>query len=362
MLERYHWTVDEKLATLDQLTLSSLLDFVTQFKRQLFVEALVQGNITEQEARAMMAYLTEHIQYDPLPKEVIDKIQPRTMSLPSNCHICYRLDNKNPQSTCTVITDYYQCCQRTQRDAVISELLSLCMSEPCFNELRTQLQLGYEVYTTNHCTHGVLGLSLTLVTHATKFSDDYASECMDKFMHDFHNKLSEWTHKQFQDQVDALIQEKKELDLSLEEEVTRNWTEIQLLTYDFDILEQGVRELETVTQQEVCDWLHRYTHSGEDYRKLSVKVVSRQPRAQRTDSSQSTSLPRPLHCPQCIAGSISLVPGESSVDPPAETVPRPTRVILCEGVEVCGGKSVEEFKSRLIVHPSQSHPDTGITS
>ena len=72
--------------------------------------------------------------------------------------------------------------------------------------------------------------------------------------------------------MNALIQEKKELDLSLEEEVTRNWTEVQLLTYDFDILEQGVKELETVTQQEVCDWLHRYTHPGEDYRKLSVKV------------------------------------------------------------------------------------------
>ncbi len=73
-------------------------------------------------------------------------------------------------------------------------------------------------------------------------------------------------------QVDSLIQEKREPDISLEDEVLRNWTEVLLCDYDYDILERLATELESVSQKEVLDWLHRYTHPGRHYRKLSVKV------------------------------------------------------------------------------------------
>ena len=33
-----------------------------------------------------------------------------------------------------------------------------------------------------------------------------------------------------------------------------------------------VEELRTVSQEEVCQWLLRYTHPGKHYRKLSVEV------------------------------------------------------------------------------------------
>ncbi len=72
--------------------------------------------------------------------------------------------------------------------------------------------------------------------------------------------------------MDSLIQEKREPDISLEDEVLRNWTEVLLCDYDYDILERLATELESVSQKEVLDWLHRYTHPGRHYRKLSVKV------------------------------------------------------------------------------------------
>ncbi|XP_064386894.1 nardilysin-like isoform X2 [Halichondria panicea] len=365
VLEYCHWTTQEKLDALDHLTLAALMEFVDQFKRQLFVEALVQGNITPKEALSMMTFLTEHIDYDPLPSDVQAKIKPRTMQLPSNTNVCYRLDNKNTNSTCTVLTDYYQCCQRTTRDAAILELLSECMNEPCFNELRTKQQLGYEVRIEEHNTHGVLGLSLTLVTHATKFSDDYASGCMNKFVHDFHSELTAWTPKQFQDQVDSLIQEKREPDISLEDEVLRNWTEVLLCDYDYDILERLATELESVSQKEVLDWLHRYTHPGRHYRKLSVKVVSGCKRSQVSRANSSEEVTRskastptamlPNICLQCSTEYLNLASGESSVDPPTTEGIRAALVRVCEDAPCDGCEGVESFKAGLFVHPSQSH-------
>ena len=60
------------------------------------------------------------------------------------------------------------------------------------------------------------------------------------------------------------------------------------------------------------------------------------------------------------------------MDPPSPVVVAlPSSVALCgsvkvcggcsEDVEVCGGRSVEEFKAGLYVHPSQSSLVTGIS-
>ncbi len=74
--------------------------------------------------------------------------------------------------------------------------------------------------------------------------------------------------------VDALIQEKLEPDLSLEKEVGRNWFEVALKRYKFNHHLVEAKLLESFTQEEVCAWLKRYTHPGEDFRKLSIKVCT----------------------------------------------------------------------------------------
>ena len=75
----------------------------------------------------------------------------------------------------------------------------------------------------NHCTHGVMGLSLTLVTQGPKYrcvwaclrrhvracealppsshSVEYASSCMHSFVREFHDTVSSWTSEEFQAQV-----------------------------------------------------------------------------------------------------------------------------------------------------------------
>ena len=98
MLEYCHWTTQEKLDALDHLTLAALMvregnflvlsgcailyicsvlyyiyiccliqEFVDQFKRQLFVEALVQGNITPKVSVATVNLTRIHYSVHNLP-------------------------------------------------------------------------------------------------------------------------------------------------------------------------------------------------------------------------------------------------------------------------------------------------------
>ena len=43
------------------------------------------------------------------------------------------------------------------------------MEEPCFNRLRTRKQLGYYVDSSIRCMHGILGYSITVNSHSSKF-------------------------------------------------------------------------------------------------------------------------------------------------------------------------------------------------
>lgn len=64
-----------------------------------------------------------------------------------------------------------------------------------------------------------------------------------------------------------------EPDFSMNEEVDRNWGEITHKWYKFDRFLLGADMLKSITLQEVCDWLRCYTHFGENYRKLTIKVI-----------------------------------------------------------------------------------------
>lgn len=72
--------------------------------------------------------------------------------------------------------------------------------------------------------------------------------------------------------MNSLIQQKLEPDCALEKEVDRNWNEIINRWYKFDRLLVETDMLKSITIGEVCDWLQRYTLSGENYRKLTTKV------------------------------------------------------------------------------------------
>ena len=48
-------------------------------------------------------------------------------------------------------------------------LFQLCMKEPVFNKLRTDLQLGYSVFCSHNLFHGIIGFSVTVEMQANKF-------------------------------------------------------------------------------------------------------------------------------------------------------------------------------------------------
>ncbi|XP_062868594.1 nardilysin b isoform X2 [Trichomycterus rosablanca] len=269
ILEHARWSVIQKYQVINQnLTIEDLMQFVNQFKAEMFVEGLVQGNFTSDESKEFLQYFIEKLQYQPLPIE--PPVLFRVVYLPQKHHLC-KVQSLNKSDANSEVTVYYQSGLKNLREHALMELLVMHMEEPCFDFLRTKETLGYQVYPTCRNTSSVLGFSVTVETQATKFSTDFVEGKIEEFLVNFGEKMTNLSDEAFQAQVTALIKLKECEDTHLGEEVNRNWFEVVTQQYVFSRLSKEIEALKQMTKADLVHWYME--HRGAESRKLSVHVV-----------------------------------------------------------------------------------------
>ena len=205
-------------------------DFSGKFLAALYLQGLVQGNLTEAQARQLDLKLRHSIRHSALaPGSVTDV---RCVQLPPGVNTVRCDSLASSSDTNTLVTNYYQAGPGTVRDQVLLDTLALMMEEPVFDTLRTQEQLGYSVSLTERNTFGVLGMSVTVNTQANKFTAEHVDERIEAF---FKSYISEQlTEKNVNQAVQSLIKLRLAADITLDEEMNRNWQEILGREYVFD--------------------------------------------------------------------------------------------------------------------------------
>nr|XP_042127527.1 nardilysin isoform X2 [Peromyscus maniculatus bairdii] len=253
ILEYSRWSmIDKYQALMDGLSLDSLLNFVKDFKSQLFVEGLVQGNVTSTESMDFLKYVVDKLNFMPLEQGM--PVQFQVVELPSGHHLCkVRALNKGDANS--EVTVYYQ----------------MHMEEPCFDFLRTKQTLGYHVYPTCRNTSGILGFSVTVGTQATKYNSETVDKKIEEFLSSFEEKIENLTEDAFNTQVTALIKLKECEDTHLGEEVDRNWNEVVTQQYLFDRLAHEIEALKGFSKSDLVSWFK--AHRGPGSKMLSVHVV-----------------------------------------------------------------------------------------
>lgn len=260
--------IDKYRALMDGLSLESLLSFVREFKAQLFVEGLVQGNVTSTESTDFLKYVVDKLNFMPLEQEM--PVQFQVVELPSGHHLC-KVRALNRGDANSEVTVYYQSGARSLKEYTLMELLVMHMEEPCFDFLRTKQTLGYHVYPTCRNTSGILGFSVTVGTQATKYNSDVVDKKIEEFLSSFEEKIENLTEDAFNTQVTALIKLKECEDTHLGEEVDRNWNEVVTRQYLFDRLAHEIEALKSFSKSDLVNWFK--AHRGPGSKMLSVHVV-----------------------------------------------------------------------------------------
>jgi len=275
ILHTSYWSVIDRFAAVQELSLDCLKDFATKLKATFRMDCLVQGNYSKEQALQVARDLKSKLQ----PKGVASADLPpiRICQVPRG-EICCRLASFHSSDSNSVVTNYYQCGATNIRQSSVMEILTTLMDEPVFDVLRTREQLGYNVYVTLRNTFGILGFSITVDFQADKFSASFVDERIENFLVEFENNLNDITESDLQTRVESLIKLKQLPDVSLEEEVTRNWSEIISEEYVFNRLEQEVHHLPQITLEEVRAFCQTHASSSAEIssrRKLSMQVVGR---------------------------------------------------------------------------------------
>ncbi|PVD22973.1 hypothetical protein C0Q70_16233 [Pomacea canaliculata] len=248
-------SLPDRYLVVSSLTQSMLMNFYHDFLQSVYVEGLVIGNFTAEEAVKIAHLAQNKICKKPLPPEMLPL--KRLYQLPIGDLQC-RVRGVNRQDTNSIVTSYYQMGPGTIREACLNELLSMRMKEPCFNYLRTELQLGYSVFCHHMTTNGILGYSVSVETQANKFSMSQVERHISKFMENFQKTLNKMTKARYKDLVESVISLKQVEDTQLGDETGRYWQEILDRSYIFDRPDREIATLQTIPLSELKLWYQKY--------------------------------------------------------------------------------------------------------
>jgi len=264
LLQDVYHAPHDKHNLVRSLGLEQVTQFAEQFLSEMYIQGLVQGNMTADQAKQVDNMLRTKLQCRPLSGDSVTDI--RCNGLPDGTWTV-RVDSVDRGDANTLVTNYYQNGPGSLKDHAVLETIVLLMEEPVFDTLRTQEQLGYAVNMTLRNTHGVLGLSVTVNTQATKFTAEHVEQRIDNFFKEF--VAEHLTEEEVAEAVTSLTKLKLRADVTLEEEVGRNWQEIMSKEYVFNRNEKEVAILADIGLENVKSLLLPLLST----KKLSVQVV-----------------------------------------------------------------------------------------
>ncbi|KAK9862426.1 hypothetical protein WJX84_001898 [Apatococcus fuscideae] len=307
------WEHEAVLSQLEALTPPALEGFVKALFEKVHVEALVMGNLDQEEAQQLGKTVAKLLPSAPLPGS--ERPGERIVQLPEGRSFLHRQPARNPEEDNSVAEVYFQCGPDNLAERAALDMLAQVMNEPCYNVLRTKEQLGYSVSCGIRQTFGILGFCLDIVSGSK--SPGHLDERIDAFLTGFETTLKKLPRDDFEDNREALIAQKLQKDRSLLDESDRHWEQIEHHRYVFNEREQEVAELQKLSKQAVLGYFQRFVApSSRVRRRLAVHVVGRSHQAEiATPAPKGVELIGDLHS---FADSLQLYEPEGNPLPKAQ--------------------------------------------
>ncbi|KAM3666580.1 insulin-degrading enzyme isoform X2 [Ammospiza nelsoni] len=268
------WTKDELKEALDDVTLPRLKAFIAQLLSRLHIEALLHGNITKQAALGIMQMvedtLIEHAHTKPLlPSQLV---RYREVQLPDRGWFVYQQRNE-VHNNCG-IEIYYQTDMQSTSENMFLELFCQIISEPCFNTLRTQEQLGYIVFSGPRRANGIQGLRFIIQSEKPPH---YLESRVEAFLKTMEKCIEDMTEEAFQKHIQALAIRRLDKPKKLSAECAKYWGEIISQQYNFDRDNIEVAYLKTLTKDDIIQFYKVLLAIDAPRRhKVSVHVLARE--------------------------------------------------------------------------------------
>uniref|UniRef100_A0A6P7GKF8 Nardilysin-like n=1 Tax=Diabrotica virgifera virgifera TaxID=50390 RepID=A0A6P7GKF8_DIAVI len=272
LLIRNYFSPLDTYRELYNLTFDDMLEFIQFFPKNLYVKSLVQGNVSADVACDTINKFITSLNFEGIPKEKYPKLSVPQIPLGEKCLF---VESFNKKDTNCITSNLYQVGLFSLKDMVLMCIIMRIIDEPCYNTLRTNEQLGYDVSTYGRRVYGVLVYSLRVTSQVNKYSTQYLDSRIEAFLKQSQKLVDETTVEGLEKIKEDLVKTKQVCDHNLSEEVYRNWLEIIYDDYMFDRAKQEVECIKTITLEDIKIWWSKHNHFGsqENFRKISFQIA-----------------------------------------------------------------------------------------
>jgi len=231
---------------------------------------------------------------------------------------------------------------------VVSSLLVQILSEPAFNVLRTQEQLGYIVSCSQWGLPGDVYFGIRILVQSERHPT-YLEERVEAFLDFIKIKLETMPESKFSEQKTGLERKWREGAKNIVEEANRYWSQIEPGTLDFHRKDNDADMLKDVTKGEVLSLFLSNVHRSSSQRaKLSVHCVSCKPRPKKLSSKALLEVDATLE-----KHGITLPLEWMDKLPDTETIPDTLRVLK----EIIGDPAVIDILEKELTALAEKYPD-----
>ncbi|OWY99758.1 Insulin-degrading enzyme [Phytophthora megakarya] len=281
LLEISRWSVDDKIRAIEHLTLMDLVAHSQFIFQQVFVEGFFYGNLEQNAAQPLMQQVLGYFGFGdnkstsggsfPLFPSQVTK--PRIVQLADASEYRFQRREWNEANLNSAICTLYQLdCESDGSTMALRarvELFAHIFKEPCFNQLRTQEQLGYLVFSGIMRTEGVDYFRILIQSDVA--SPQLLDQRIELFVSRFRSILAEMPAATWQKQVNAVVKALLEKPKHEMEESMRAWREIANETFVFDRRQRVAAVVATLQPRDLVAFFDAFIAvDGERRSKLSI--------------------------------------------------------------------------------------------
>ncbi|KAK2466811.1 hypothetical protein APHAL10511_001069 [Amanita phalloides] len=275
LLAENSWTVEEKLRELDSITAAELHVHAKKLLSRVQLRILVTGNMHKDEA-IKIAELVETTFHSANPSA--GGLSERALILPRGSNYTWSSKLFNPDQVNSALTYYLHFGSDVdQRLRVTSALLVKILTEPAFNILRTQEQLGYVVLCSPWVLPGYGEKGFRIVIQSAK-QPGYLEHRVEAFLDKMKETIEQMSESAFEEYKAGLAKRWLEADKNMSEEAARFMLHISSGHLDFLRNENDAYLLKDITKDDVLSLYLSHGHSSSPTRaKLSIHMHSQNP-------------------------------------------------------------------------------------
>ncbi|KAH3744611.1 insulin-degrading enzyme [Pelomyxa schiedti] len=285
----FHWTVEEKLAALKEITFEDIKWFASRlFTSPVCVTGLIMGNISQEESMEIIKNVEMNV--CPTLRPPVELCR-RHVALSAGTELCYPFVHPNPADVNSAVLVYFQIGEEALLTNILTDFVCHLIYEQCYFELRQRQQLGYVVHSGLKVVRGIQGFYISV--QSSKYDPNILHQRVEQFVVDFFEIMKGISDEDFNTYRDSLIAKKLQKDLSLLRLNDKHWNEVIRKRYQFDKLQKEAAELTKVTKDMVIEFYSQHIVDKTKRRKLVVQCFSAKHKAAEAPSPDSTSTPLP---------------------------------------------------------------------